>query len=598
MSVDTRPAHSWTLPQQHLDIVDEVDHANDVDGIPITLLQAEEAERLVEGLRAFGPNDVGGPAWMAQHQNIQRLNMQAHASAKANADEFVVEAVLTFEKLPTLVRELLLIEAWKEQALPKIISKVDKGPASMRAYFVLYHEVVLCNFLETLLYHDYGVAACGDHALELVDYCARKLTRLNSRHGLDQPLAAGMEEADEKGSLREQAEKRASATAESELTAQLQETELAVCLAALRIARFLAEHLEKLPLAAFGRMCETHDVLMLTVPLLDNPPWARRRREAPPAEQENEAPAEDDKAAKKKKKKKKGKWVWEKLDVNNKWAKVAPADLLTLTPLEVNAWLIVFFLTCNTEIRKSYHLNTFRKGQLLKARKFINDIVLDQLPVLADVQRLMDELAVVDVPEPSGLDNTGLMMQQVALERERLVNGTDWVAAAAAALAGPLSKQRGLGDLQDIAELYTGDEVLDFLEPRSAEQEAAEAENQEELLKRLMEEAQAEAAKAEATEPKAVAPAAAAPANPNPKPKANPSPNPSPNPTPTPKPEPTPPPAPMPAANPSPSPNPNPKPESLDDLWDEALGDAVPSAAEEDLEVDEEIDLTDPDALD
>eukprot|EP00968_Pinguiococcus_pyrenoidosus_P021264 scaffold2730_cov247-Pinguiococcus_pyrenoidosus.AAC.19 len=169
-----------------------------------------------------------------------------------------------------------------------------------------------------------------------------------------------------------------------------------------------------MPLSGFNRLVEVHDVLMLIVPLVDNPPWARRRREklTREEEQENQEPSKDGKVcwgrpvcsdtpssvstvaflfpanlSLQKKKKKRGKHIWEKLDENNKWSKVDAADLLKLTPIEVNAWLLVFFLTCTTEIRKSYHLNSFRKASLLRIRKFINDMVLDQLPVLADVQR-------------------------------------------------------------------------------------------------------------------------------------------------------------------------------------------------------------------
>jgi hypothetical protein len=44
--------------------------------------------------------------------------------------------------------------------------------------------------------------------------------------------------------------------------------------------------------------------------------------------------------------------------------------------------------------------------------------MLDQLPVLADVQRYMDELAIMDVPEPSQEPLTGgLLVEQVSANR-------------------------------------------------------------------------------------------------------------------------------------------------------------------------------------
>lgn len=49
-------------------------------------------------------------------------------------------------------------------------------------------------------------------------------------------------------------------------------------------------------------------------------------------------------------------------------------------------WLAVFYLMCDPVCRGRYHFNTFRKGQVLRVRKYLNELLLDQLPVLADVQ--------------------------------------------------------------------------------------------------------------------------------------------------------------------------------------------------------------------
>jgi zinc finger MYND domain-containing protein 10 len=68
----------------------------------------------VEGLKQFEIADVGSSAWLDQHQRIVKLNLQAHQSAMARSDEFVLEALQTFNKVGVLVHELLLIEAWKE----------------------------------------------------------------------------------------------------------------------------------------------------------------------------------------------------------------------------------------------------------------------------------------------------------------------------------------------------------------------------------------------------------------------------------------------------------------------------------------------------
>ncbi|CAM9980440.1 unnamed protein product [Discosporangium mesarthrocarpum] len=48
------------------------------------------------------------------HQQLVKLNLQAHQSATACSDEFVLEAPLKFEKPGVLVHELLAIGTWKQ----------------------------------------------------------------------------------------------------------------------------------------------------------------------------------------------------------------------------------------------------------------------------------------------------------------------------------------------------------------------------------------------------------------------------------------------------------------------------------------------------
>jgi hypothetical protein len=69
------------------------------------------------------------------------------------------------------------------------------------------------------------------------------------------------------------------------------------------------------------------------------------------------------------------------------------------------------------QVRQRYHFNSFRKGQLLRVRKYLNDVMLDQLPFLADVQRFIDELTVADVPEPTAAPAT-LLLEQVNMQAE------------------------------------------------------------------------------------------------------------------------------------------------------------------------------------
>lgn len=67
-----------------------------------------------------------------------------------------------------------------------------------------------------------------------------------------------------------------------------------------------------------------------------------------------------------------------------------------MTKLEGQLWITLYFLVSKREFRERYQLNSFRTAQLLRVRKYLNEILLDQLPMLSDIQRYMDELTISD----------------------------------------------------------------------------------------------------------------------------------------------------------------------------------------------------------
>ena len=86
--------------------------------------------------------------WLKQHEKLEKLNLQAHQSARSHTDEFVLEAFVTFDRLPCLIRDLILVDCWREHVLPLLIDDLAAKKATMRAYFVLFHEATVINLLE------------------------------------------------------------------------------------------------------------------------------------------------------------------------------------------------------------------------------------------------------------------------------------------------------------------------------------------------------------------------------------------------------------------------------------------------------------------
>ena len=130
------------------------------------------------------------------------------------------------------------------------------------------------------------------------------------------------------------------------------------------ILRYVTDVLPRLPLSVQTRILDTHDLPLALVPLIENPPWVMRRTGARDASSKpSPSPAAAAAAAA----------VWLKY-VNHEWTVVPPRDLLKLTPTEGQAWLALYNLLCEPEIRKRYSLHSHRKNTLLRVRKYLNEV--------------------------------------------------------------------------------------------------------------------------------------------------------------------------------------------------------------------------------
>jgi hypothetical protein len=133
-----------------------------------------------------------------------------------------------------------------------------------------------------------------------------------------------------------------------------------------------------------------------------------------------------------------------------------------LTKLEGQPWLALYHLMAKQVFRERYHLNSYRKGQLLRLRKYLNEMLLDQLPFLADIQRYMDELALTQVPEPHQVANSIFMFQQVAVTREKIIKNKNWEEVAEYQMKNVFTMtDKDDKDLKILADLYS-DEFSDF----------------------------------------------------------------------------------------------------------------------------------------
>lgn len=384
-------------------------------------LSPYEAEAYVEGIQEFPLEEIGSSDWMKQHERIEKLNLQAHQSAQAHADEYIMEACLTFDKVETLLKELLNIEGWKEFAFPKMKEAIAKN-SHLKAYFCLYHECVLLNLFEVFLYHEHVCEALGESLIEVIDYCMRKIMILLGR-SKDEIAYAHRKAKDVAADI-------GSRTDVDELNRNVSDINFKLGISAVACIRYIAEHSGKLHVSVMTRLLDTHDVIISLVPLIEYPPWTHRTEE--------------------------GKW---KKYIGNKWESCEPEDLMKLTKTEGQIWICLYWLMCDGEARKRYHFNSFRKEQVLRVRKYLNDIMLDQLPILADVQRYMDELTIMQAP-PATQAKNALLMETVPMFRDRLEKRRDWKdIAAKQVIAFAKVTDKDDMDVRRLADIYQMDGI-------------------------------------------------------------------------------------------------------------------------------------------
>jgi len=351
------------------------------------LLTAPEAEHLINALVELPIEEVGSVKWMRQHEYIEKLNLQAHHNAMLHSDEFVMETLVSLDKIPVLVHELLCIEAWKEAVWPHLKREASTEARSVNVYLVLYHEAAIANLLEVVLFHRHACEAAGDDALlELCDWCQRKQLYLH-RHG---PEFSEFKELDAQALLKQ--------TPLEDMEEKLKGTDFGIALASLSILRYLTDYMNDLPVGVMTRLVTTNDTLMTLVPLLDSPPWVRRNKK---------------------------KKCWEKY-VDGSWSAVKSDERLRLTQLDAQVWLALNNLVVDPKVRSKYMYDDFRKNEVLKLKRHMNEVLFDQLPVLKDLQRVLEELTMQQTPGSADITENRLLLEQIPEIRSGILSRGGW----------------------------------------------------------------------------------------------------------------------------------------------------------------------------
>lgn len=61
-------------------------------------------------------------------------------------------------------------------------------------------------------------------------------------------------------------------------------------------------------------------------------------------------------------------------------------------------WLAITNILCDQTCRSKYQIDDFRQGSIARLKRHFNEVLFDQLPLLKDTQRAVDEIMLNVVP--------------------------------------------------------------------------------------------------------------------------------------------------------------------------------------------------------
>lgn len=306
-------------------------------------MQPEELDIFVHSLREFQISEIGGKTWLEAHERILKLYQQAIVEASGNREEIVKELLIIQDKLPSLVHEAYCILVWRTKILPKLLQHVELS-ATFFIYTILYHELTVVSLFETVLYHESSCESLGEVVIDLIDYCVHGVTQLI---GLCH-VGFHQEKIDEIMEMKPV----------DELNRQLNDILFGIGMKCVTILSYLMDKITSLPVSAARRVTQTHDVPCLLSELLAIRPWLRRIKS------------------------------FEKF-IDGKWSAVEGDEILKIVKPEAQTWFCLRSIMFHRETSENYEINAFRQRELGKCSGLLNEIILDQLPPLAELKQFL-----------------------------------------------------------------------------------------------------------------------------------------------------------------------------------------------------------------
>ena len=419
------------------------------------MTQYESEEIISKKINEISFEKIGSAEFIQHHAYLSKLNMQEMKNILTGGEDIIMTQFIDNDKLKLLIKELYIINTFKEKIYPNIKEKII-NLCSIKSYFILYHEAVLVNLIENFLYSITACQASEDYLVDVIEYCYKMISKYISykMKNPDDTLNYGNNSLNnninEELSLEEKIKKINEQVKDKkndikEMDNKYKEIEFQIAMSCINILRYISDHLEQLPFPVRHHMMNVKDVPILFVTLMELRPWKRKILKYNQKENKKEEIEE----------------IYE----NNNWTTLIEHKL---PKLEIQILITIYNLVMNQDNNKKYEITEYRQNQLLRLRKYFSEDLYDQIPQMMNLYRSLENMSLMTygntltvnpfivemVPILSGNKIFKLTEEQIKLIGNNIVSK----------YFENLNREKLAKELEPVNEIYNLDNIEYFME--------------------------------------------------------------------------------------------------------------------------------------
>ncbi|CRG93651.1 MYND finger protein, putative [Plasmodium gallinaceum] len=310
--------------------------------------------------------DLFSKEWFENHKNIVFINAYLHSNNDildnigddridviVNKFEILLKEIITiyfirfinFEEGYKNKKECLSAEENKELKNMECFKKNTDIEACnnfrISSYISLYHEMSILNIFEFLLFSDSIYESIDSHMINLYAYIYSNLVAF-LKTSSDEYFVKPMNELSISEMLKE----------ENDKTYNIDK--LKIYINVINTLRNITDRIHLLNNTVVNKIVD-YDILLILIPLMEKKPWRKEN------------------------------YIFEK----NEWIKIEDNTLATV---EKQLWLILYTLILNKSCQEKYEMTNYRRNNILKLRKYMNENLYEQIPPLKTLHIFIEHL--------------------------------------------------------------------------------------------------------------------------------------------------------------------------------------------------------------